>query len=229
MVSAGYRKLWEEQKGKERQFYDVVRKRFNLDKRPVDFLYLLARCVKASIRYNALGEFNQSPDNRRKGMHPDTMQRLVSRVSQLMKGRVKLSAKDYSEVLESATTDDVVYMDPPYQGVCRSRDPRYSEGLGFSEFVEALRYLNERDISYIVSYDGRTGTKVFGHRLPESLQLRHIEVAAGRSSQATLLGRNYHTYESLYVSPALVSRKRTEGFIKISPANQQLSLSESVA
>ena len=33
--------------------------------------------------------------------------------------------------------------------------------------------------------------------------LAHIEVHAGRSTQATLLGRDDDTYESLYLSPAL--------------------------
>ena len=38
--------------------------------KPDLLLYLLARCVKAAVRYNASGEFNQSPDNRRRGMPP---------------------------------------------------------------------------------------------------------------------------------------------------------------
>ena len=38
------------------------------------------------------------------------------------------------------------------------------------------------------------------------LDLHCIELNAGRSSQATLLGRKDHTYESLYLSPALVSQ-----------------------
>ena len=73
-IAVEYRKLWDAQLGKEREYYDFVRQRFNREKRPADFLYLLARCVKASVRYNTYGEFNQSPDNRRKGMDPDAMQ-----------------------------------------------------------------------------------------------------------------------------------------------------------
>jgi DNA adenine methylase len=52
--------------------------------RPDYFLYLLARCVKGSVRYNANGEFNQSPDNRRKGMRPDFMRSNIIAVSMLM-------------------------------------------------------------------------------------------------------------------------------------------------
>ncbi len=66
-----------------------------------------------------------------------------------------------------------------------------------------LEQLNERKIRYIVSYDGRTGNKIHGVLLPQHLHLTHVELQAGRSSQATLLGRNDSTYESLYIAPAL--------------------------
>ena len=39
--------------------------------------------------------------------------------------------------------------------------------------------------------------------LPDDLNLTLIELHAGRSSQATLLGRSEITYESLYISPKL--------------------------
>jgi DNA adenine methylase len=94
-------------------------------------------------------------------------------------------------------------MDPPYQGVCRNRDPRYLEAVDVSEFIEALDRLNRRDIRFLVSYDGRTGDKTHGETLPQELNLTLIELYAGRSSQATLLGRKDITIESLYVSAAL--------------------------
>jgi DNA adenine methylase len=72
-LSAAYEKMWFEQIGRERQFYDEVRDRFNATQQPADVLYLLARCVKAAVRYNARGQFNQSPDNRRRGARPHTM------------------------------------------------------------------------------------------------------------------------------------------------------------
>jgi hypothetical protein len=61
-------------------------------------------------------------------------------------------------------------------------------------------------MSYLVSYDGRTGGKTHGRRLPPSLGLQLVELDAGRSSQSTLLGRAEKTVESLYLSPALVER-----------------------
>ncbi len=205
-IASAYEKLWTAQMGQERDYYDFVRAQFNQTQRADYLLYLLARCVKASVRYNANGEFNQSPDNRRKGAHPDTMRESIVGASRLLNGKTALSSVDYRQVVTQVTPSDIVYMDPPYQGVCANRDPRYIEGLSFDSLVETLDDLNVKRISFILSYDGRTGAKVFGQPLPQSLGLTRIELDAGPSSQATLLGHAANTFESLYLSPALVAR-----------------------
>lgn len=97
-----------------------------------------------------------------------------------------------------------MYLDPPYQGVSQQRDARYVTQVQFDEFVEALRSLVEREVLFIVSYDGRRGDKVYGNGMPKDLNLRRIEIRAGRSTTSTLLGGKDITYESLYLSPALV-------------------------
>lgn len=96
-------------------------------------------------------------------------------------------------------------MDPPYQGTSGERDSRYLAGLSLEDFVLALDQLNSRGLRYVVSYDGRTGDKSHGTPLPEYLQLARIELEAGRSTQATLLGRDEQTIESLYLSPTLAA------------------------
>jgi DNA adenine methylase len=204
-LSRRYADLWHAQLGNERAFYDDVRRRFNADHRPEHFLYLLARCVKACIRYNAEGQFNNSPDNRRKGARPEEMSRRIRGAASLLQGHVTITAADFKEVVARTTCDDLVYMDPPYQGVCLDRDNRYAPRFDHDEFCEVLRDLNRRRIRYLVSYDGRTGDKVFGKPLPRSLRLDRVEICAGRSTQATLLGRQSMTFESLYISPSLAA------------------------
>lgn len=205
-LSEEYAGLWRHQKGKERAFYDQVRNEFNRSHKPACLLYLLARCVKAAVRYNTEGEFNNSPDNRRKGARPDTMRARIVAASALLRGRASLHTGDYRPLIAAARSSDIVYMDPPYQGVCGNRDSRYLGGVVFEEFAAALADLNARGVPYIVSYDGRTGSREYGRRLPGSLDLTHIEIDAGRSTQATLLGRSARTYESLYLSPVLLER-----------------------
>lgn len=204
-----YKALWLAQSGREREYYDWVRERFNESKEPHFFLYLLARCVKAAVRYNGDGKFNNSPDNRRLGMRPETMAQNIRHASALLRGRVRLTCRDYRDALAEATAEDVVYMDPPYQGVCDTRDHRYCAGVRFDSFVESLDDLNRRGIAFIVSYDGRTGEKIHGRALPHELDLVRLDLNVGRSTQATLLGRKDTTVESLYLSSHLLARLGT--------------------
>jgi DNA adenine methylase len=223
-ISAKYQRLWLEQASDPKFYYLQVRDKFNQTGQPDLFLYLLARCVKGSVRYNSRGEFNQSADHRRKGMRPETMRRQIRGVSFLLQGKIKVTALDYREILKLATPDDLVYMDPPYQGVCRNRDPRYFEAVNVSEFIEALDGLNRRQIRYLVSYDGRTGEKVHGETLPHELNLTLLELYAGRSSQATLLGRQDITIESLYLSPTLAEQLAHIPFVYRYTRGEQLCL-----
>ena len=200
-----YTHLWNDQLGREREYFNEVRKRFNDQHEPADFLYLLARCVKAAIRYNANGEFNNTPDNRRKGARPTEMRRRINHASALLRQRTQLTSWDYKKVLNHCTTNDLIYMDPPYQGVCGNRDQRYLPKVDHDEFCDELSKLHDRNIIFAVSYDGRTGTKTYGEPLPGFLKLNQLEIRAGRSTQATLLGRSDVTYESLYLSSALTA------------------------
>ncbi|MFZ5912024.1 MAG: Dam family site-specific DNA-(adenine-N6)-methyltransferase [Chloroflexota bacterium] len=205
-ISAQYETLWMEQQGNERKYYDIVRDNFNKTKRPDYLLYLLARCVKASVRYNANGDFNQSPDNRRLGRNPEQMRDDILAVSKLLKNKITLTSVDYKVVLKKATSKDLIYMDPPYQGVCATGDPRYFSGIDFDEFMQELEKLNERNVPFILSYDGRTGKKSYGQNLPDKLGMYRLEIEAGRSTQATLLGRDDITVESVYLSNNLVGK-----------------------
>ncbi len=219
VISQQYRKLWLDQDGRERKYYDEVRDSFNKggQNRPDYFLYLLCRCVKASVRYNSNGDFNQSPDNRRRGANPGTVQGHIMGASALLKGRAEAHCEDYTEILARCEPTDLVYMDPPYQGVCGNRDQRYIFGVRFESFVEQLEMLNQRSIPYILSYDGRTGERTYGKVLPEDLDLTRLEIDAGRSSQATLLGQDSRTYEALFLSPALVLQIGKQFYRSIRP------------
>lgn len=227
-ISDLYEELWNAQLGREREYYDTIRDSFNRTHEPQFFLYLLARCVKAAVRYNSKGEFNQSPDNRRKGRKPQIMRRDILAVSRLLKERVEIRSIDFMEILESMTSTDLVYMDPPYQGVCRDRDPRYLESVDFNRFTKGLEMLNERNVPFIVSYDGYTGAKRHGKDLPSSLKLFHLMVDAGTSSQATLLGRSERTIESLYLSPSLLAKLGNDSLIPKVKSSEQATLEDFV-
>ncbi len=58
--------------------------------------------------------------------------------SALLKGRTQITNLDYRDVFEECRASDLVYMDPPYQGVCGNRDKRYAPKVVHDEFCAAL-------------------------------------------------------------------------------------------
>jgi DNA adenine methylase len=204
-LSAAYAALWRAQHQDPRAHYLAVRERFNRDADPASLLYLLARCVKSAPRFNAEGAFNQAADHRRRGVHPDRLERRLKAVSALLAGRCQVHGGDFRELLAQARPGDLVYLDPPWAGTTTGRDKRYHSGLATEELIAALRELNRRQVPFLLSYDGRSGQRSYGAPLPEGLGLQRLEIAAGRSSQATLLGRTSETVESLYLCPRLRS------------------------
>jgi DNA adenine methylase len=206
----GYERHWIEQQLDPKSYFFKVRDDFNKTHNPCQLLYLLARIVKGSVRYSSDGQFNQSADNRRSGMKPNTMRQNIFGVSALLRKKTTITAVDFRQAVKIANKNDLIYMDPPYQGTSFTRDHRYFNGLSYEEFADALSHMNDLNLSYIISYDGITGEKAHGKRLPDSLQLKHLHIYAGRSSQATLLGNNHETIESLYLSPSLVCRLESD-------------------
>ena len=223
-IASNYEIVWTKQLGNEREYYKEIRHRFNLQKRPEDFLYVLARCVKGAVRYNSAGEFNQSPDNRRKGKLPKTMRNEILQISNLLKGKTTFTATDYSTIFQEANELDLIYMDPPYQGTSNKKDSRYLAGLNLEEFITNLELLNLKNVPYLISFDGKLGNKSYGNDLPEALELRKIMIEVGRSTTSTLLGQDEITYESLYLSKALVQNLKFKLPTEVALKPKQLQL-----
>ena len=228
-VAGFYTSLWRDRDEKHLEQFYSVREEFNWLNDPKLLLYLLARCVKGAVRYNSEGFFNQSPDKRRLGTSPARMRHNIMTVSMLLRGKSIFTNYDYSDVLASTTKDDVVYMDPPYQGVCGNRDQRYSSGIAFDQFIANLETLNQKGVRYLVSYDGRTGGKSYGTMLPDYLDLVLLEIEAGRSSQAPLLGKKSITVESLYLSRSLADEIGAHPIYVSQKSSEQFRLLEDIA
>jgi DNA adenine methylase len=202
-LSERYSQIWHEQFEVGEHHFNDIRASYNDEADAVKLLYLIARCVKNAVRFNKHGHFTQSADKRRTGMKPDRVTRTVHAVSRLLKGRAVLFKGDFGDCIRNATSNDLVYMDPPYQGTTYGPDKRYASQLCRNKLIEVLHDLDRREVPYVLSYDGRMGEKTYGEPLPNSVRAHLLEICAGRSSQATLNGRDDVTVESLYVAHGL--------------------------
>jgi len=207
-VADRYEKLWFSEREKPIRAYYEIRSEFNMDRDPVKLLYLLARCVKNAVRFNPAGEFNQSPDKRRTGTNPKTMKTELFAAHRILAAKCKAVYGDFLNLFLQAREGDFFYLDPPYQGTSEGRDQRYIAGVSRDRMIAALAILNEKRVPFVLSYDGSCGERKYGEPLPESVA-RRILLDVGRSSQATLNGRDDVTIESLYVSHSLSPDRRT--------------------
>jgi DNA adenine methylase len=193
-VADEYQAVWRGQLTDPVAHYSEVRDEFNAHGGAAKLLYLLARCVKNAPRFNNSGEFNQSADHRRTGMRPSKMRQEIEGVGELLSGRTTVRRVDFADALSAATSNDIVYMDPPWEGTSTGVDKRYRDWLPRERLVEVLEDLHSRGVPYLLSYDGRHGDKRYGEWLPETIGAVRLEIDAGRSSQATLSGRAVTTY-----------------------------------
>jgi DNA adenine methylase len=222
-VADAYETLWHRERERPIDEYYAIRSEFNLDRDPAKLLYLLARCVKNAVRFNPSGEFNQSPDKRRTGTHPDSMRKELCASHSLLAGRTATLCGDFLDVVNASEPGDFYYLDPPYQGTSEGRDSRYIGGVSRERINEGLNVLNQKGISFILSYDGSCGDRTYGDRLPEDLASRLL-LDVGRSSQATLNGQQHVTIESLYISHDIAPACADNGAVTLSDFDEQLSI-----
>ncbi len=217
-----YSQLWKNQLDNPKEYYFSIRDHFNTTKSPTALFYLIARCVKNSVRFNSDGEFNQSPDNRRLGMHPERLKKQALATSHLLKGKTKIFSGDFQDTIKNAKPNDLIYFDPPWEGL--TQNPRYAYLLDYESLIEELKRLNNLDIPYLLSFDGICGNRSYVKELPDYLNLSGISLNAGRSTQATLLGRAEITFESLYISPALRNKNSLLTNLQPERTSYQLAL-----
>jgi DNA adenine methylase len=98
--------------------YYEVRDRFNKHHSPLDFLFLNRAGFNGMIRFNRKGEFNIPFCRKPQRFAQPYMTKIVNQVSCVEKLlRTKsfvFKCQDFSETLKEASSDDMIYCDPPY-------------------------------------------------------------------------------------------------------------------
>lgn len=102
-------------------FYYLIRKTYNLNLASTDpkisarFIFLNKTCFNGLYRVNADNQFNVGP-NRLSDKQFKTLNNLlplITEVSDYLQ-TVEILNKDYKNILDTVTKDDLVYFDPPY-------------------------------------------------------------------------------------------------------------------
>ena len=132
-------------------YYYEVRKRFNREKSPLDFLFLNRACFNGLIRFNRQGEFNVPFGHKPGRFSKAYITKIVNQVDWVAK-RASLSDwrflhQDFRITLSLATEADLIYCDPPYAG----RHTDYFNTWGEAQEKSLYEGLKETRTRFILS------------------------------------------------------------------------------
>lgn len=104
----------------EGEYYYEVRKRFNDEGSPLDFLFLSRSCFNGMMRFNKKGGYNVpfcKKPNRFAQSLVTKITNQVENISQIIEyGDYEFKNQDFQDTLSELNVTDFVYSDPPYIG-----------------------------------------------------------------------------------------------------------------
>ena len=198
-VSEYYTQLWNElniddDKERKKQYFYKVRERFNKEKSPLDFMFIMRTTTNGMPRYNKNGEFNNSFHVTRNGIIPETLLGIILEWSELLnQNGVEFKCCSYENI--KPNENDFCYLDPPYANT----KGMYYGALDYSELWKWLRGLS---CKYLLSFDGVSGNIDSTYEVPKDTYSKHEYLLSGNSSFKRTIGKSNDSivYESLYIA-----------------------------
>ena len=193
-----YIKLWNElniddDKERKKKYFGMVRERFNKEKNPLDFMFIMRTTTNGMPRYNKDGNFNNSFHVTRNGIIPKTFKSIVYEWSELLnKYDVEFKCCSYDEI--KPNENDFVYLDPPYAN---------TKGMyyGTIDYMKLWEWLRNLKCKYALSFDGISGDIDSTYSVPTDIYSKHEYLLSGNSSFKRTIGKSSDNivYESLYI------------------------------
>lgn len=178
---------------RKREFFYDVRKRFNEEKSPLDFMFIMRTTTNGMPRYNKNGNFNNSFHITRSGINPSRLGKIIAEWSEILnKNNVKFNACSYESIVPRE--GDFVYLDPPYANT----KGMYYGKINYDNLWEYIRKLN---CNYVLSFDGISGECDNTFSVPKDIYFKHEYILSGNSSFKRTIGKSNDSivYESIYL------------------------------
>lgn len=120
-------RIFLEEEGKKllesgKDYYNLVRDRFNKDGNILDFLFLNRCCFNGLMRFNRNGKFNVpycKKDDKLSSDYIDKIIDQVKKVKELLDRHPdwQFICSDWKDIVKDAKKEDIIYCDPPYLGL----------------------------------------------------------------------------------------------------------------
>jgi len=168
---------------KERKYYYEIRERFNSNKDPSDFFFLLRTCHNGLVRYSRKGDFNSSLHIGRKGMSPELVRRLLLKHLPQIR-RTEFIHSNY------LGKNDFIFFDPPYEEI--EKGSIYNGSFDHNELFQRLKNLNERGVKWALTYGASP--------IPKEIYSYKKDLKKSNSSFSRLKGKESIVREQLYLN-----------------------------
>lgn len=93
--------------------YEIIKRRFNSNHNPYDFLVLSRTCYSGVIRFRKSDGYMSTPRGPHKPICPEKFSERLSQWNTLL-SKASFSCEDYVLAMDKAEKNDVIYCDPPY-------------------------------------------------------------------------------------------------------------------
>tara|TARA_R110000772_G_scaffold3193_4_gene11536 strand:+ start:4798 stop:5598 length:801 start_codon:yes stop_codon:yes gene_type:complete len=173
-----------------KDYFNKIRKIYNETHDPCDFYWIMRTTTNGMPRYNRSGGFNNSCHFTRPGMKHEMVEKMVLKYSKLFnENNIHFNHNSYCDV----DIDGFMYLDPPYEN---------TKGMYFGMFDngEFIKWLNNCENKWILSYDGKKNDEEIIHVFPKYETHKYLE--SGNSSFRRILTDKDHTmiHESIYMN-----------------------------
>jgi len=132
-------------------YYYEVRKRFNKQHNPLDFLFLNRACFNGVIRFNSSSEFNVPYGHKHERFSQSYITKIVNQVKWVSEliglNDWEFLCQDFRITLSTTTNRDFVYCDPPYIG----RHTDYYNSWSEKDEKSLYRLLISGEANFILS------------------------------------------------------------------------------
>ncbi|HID62807.1 MAG TPA: Dam family site-specific DNA-(adenine-N6)-methyltransferase [Anaerolineae bacterium] len=192
-----YEIRWNRLQAEGHTAYYTIRDSFNVTRNPHDLLFLSRTCVNGLIRFNKKGEFNNSLHHTRPGIAPARLRRVIRQWSRAIQG-VEFIAAGYRGTLASVSTNDLVFLDPPYGG---TKGRYLPTDFNLDEFYDELQRLNAIGAKWVLTFDGRAGSRSYATSIPSVLYRVRLALPTGNSPFTRLMKKSLDAIvESVYLN-----------------------------
>ena len=120
-------RIFLEEEGKKllesgKDYYNLVRDRFNKDGNILDFLFLNRCCFNGLMRFNRNGKFNVPYCKKDDKLSSDYIDKIIDQVKKVKELLDRHSdwqfiCSDWKDIVKNAKEEDIIYCDPPYLGL----------------------------------------------------------------------------------------------------------------